>query len=230
MDKRLEDDIDAFMAEIMGGNTAQGPQKRAPQHAAVPKKTFHQPAATRKNAQASPVNNLPSKKRRSAKPIFATLFILMIIAGLGYLGYAKKDMVTGLFLPPSPFTKEVKQSVQFPLYYPTKMPGTFKFQTGTITQPEGGIVVYRLTNDTETAAVTVSQQAPANVDIDKLYETASGVVKFPSAAGSVWIGTMSDGTLVANVVGPQTWLIATTSSSVVSPDEMRQLIESLRQG
>lgn len=220
------DDTDDIMASILAG---QSRASSATTSTPAPKPS----ASPQKPNRDKSVSKTASGKKRALRPawgLIATLLFVIATFSLIAVAFVQRDRLLSFLAPPSPFAAEVKDSLAFPVYYPTKLPGSFKLQTGTITQPESGVLIYRVTND-ENIAITFSQQPPTDkIDIDQMYETASGVEKYDSDTGATWIGTMADGTLIANVVGDQTWLIATTSSSVVSAEEMKSMLESLRQG
>lgn len=225
--KPQQDDTDEFMAALLGkhskGEHTRQPAKTAPELPASPRV----PDSDKTISKTVPRTSKAAWPRRKLALVLPLLLVTLSLVGLIFM---QREGFFGFLAPPSPFTAETKASLAFPVYYPTKMPGTFKFELGSITQPQGDVIVYRLTND-EQAAITVSQQAPTDkIDINTLYEDASGVEKFEGALGATWIGTMPDGTLIANIVGTKTWIIVTTGSGVVSADEMKQMLASLRQG
>src|SRR5690606_2194053 len=79
-----------------------------------------------------------------------------------------------LFSPPSPFTAEQKNNMGAPLFYPTKMPGTFKIEIDdTNKKADNGVFMYVISND-DGKFVTINQQStPQEVNIDDLFSGLS---------------------------------------------------------
>lgn len=224
-DQPIKDDTDDILAAIMGGAAPAAPS-------VISHKQSVASTARQKDNQKQTVSNTRPKRKNAHKPLgafIAIFFILGVVLAAGAGAFLYRERITAFLAPPSPFSSEVRASLSFPVYYPTEMPGTFKLDTDTITQPDSNVVVYRLTND-EGIAVTISQQAANNqIDIRKLYPEDQEPKQVELPLGTAHIGTV-EGSLLAHLVGQKTWIIVTTSPSTLSSDELEIILRSMRQG
>lgn len=135
--------------------------------------------------------------------------------------------ISNALKPKSPFSTELSQKTGLPLFFPAKLPGSFKMETNSIAQPDQSVVVYVI-SDNDNKKLNVSlQKPPANLDLSQLYETYSNVKELDTKFGKVKVGTSKEGMDIANVLAGQTWIIITSEEGSVSTSDLQSVINGL---
>lgn len=129
----------------------------------------------------------------------------------------------------SPFTSEIKQSVDFTLYYPANLPDGFKIEQDSVSQADEGVVIYAISNGSGKRITISVQQMPENINLDLLYNNLSDVYEIDTSYGKVKVG--KDGNvLIGNVNANGTWLLFNTPNGNVTTEEFNQVLASVIQG
>jgi hypothetical protein len=94
--------------------------------------------------------------------------------------------------------KNIRQSVSFPIYYPSALPSGYRLEKNTFSV-QNGMVFYHLINGDSTVVVSEQTSPPNPLDL----KSTPGFGEVPSTAGEAAAG-MVDGTPVAIVVTEKT--------------------------
>ncbi len=225
-----DDDIDDIMASIMQGKPAvpaavkEGSKKPA-------KRTSGTQNAPRQKKQTHAYSPpAPKKKPRPRAFVKATLLVatLVLMVGAGFFLWI--GPLSAIFTPPSPFSPEVAEKVQAPLYYPAKLPGSYKIELGSITQPEPSVVVYAASDDSGNKLNFSLQKQPKGLNLNPLYEALSDIKEVETKFGTVKYGTLEDNLDIVNVLADSTWIIVTSSRGQLDEQDVQLLINSLVTG
>jgi hypothetical protein len=222
--QRHDDDVDDFMANLFGGQTAP----------AQPQQVIHKPAPHR---QQQTVRNRPIPKqspRRSWKlkrSVFYTLLILLILTSVSVPLYLFRDnistTVSDLLAPPSPFKQELVENAGFTLYYPTKLPGTFKMETNNISSVDD-VVLFVITDDEGKRINITLQKKPSGLNLEPLDEIFTDKNALDTKFGKLMIGTSQENMEVVNIVKDETWIIISCSKGTLSDQQFTEIIDSLK--
>jgi hypothetical protein len=121
----------------------------------------------------------------------------------------------------SPFPKDIRQSVSFPLYYPQKLPPTFRLnQSSFSSTPQ--VVTYSFTYEGSKQLVVSIQPTAGGVDPN----TFNPNDKFTTSIGTAYLVDMDDRTTAA-VMGDKSWLLINAPQKI-SVDTLKQFINALR--
>lgn len=102
-----------------------------------------------------PDEHYKPKRRRNFKKFLLILITLIIIVGLAAAGWLFiKDRDSG------PLPKSIRQSVKFPLYYPSPLPVGYSLDKNSI-KSANSIIFFNLNSATNTINIS-EQAAPAN--------------------------------------------------------------------
>jgi hypothetical protein len=234
--------MDSFMASLIRDESDDRPKPRlekplpqaAPQsqtqRSAGPLRTAKTDAPKQREPQKE-MATAPSSDRSSAshgsgtKKIILSIVVLLLIASGTVLGLQK--LSPGLFGPRNPFTEEVKDRMGVPLYYPTKLPGSYKIETGSVTQPESDVVLYSITDDDGKRINMTLQKKPDGINLDPLYSALVDVEEFDTVFGKVKTG-LSDNVQITNILTDATWIIINSPKGTLDKTQLTSLVNSLR--
>ncbi len=233
-----DDDIDDIMASIMSGNssleTQPPPQKRPKRHHMSPKRpsardeSFVSPLSMKEDTPQSQQIEKPVRKHNTKKiGLYVATPVTLLVLVFGGMALWNGP-IAALLKPPSPFNEEVLgKMTETPLYYPTKLPGTYKIELNSITQPESSVVVYAITDDSG-KKINVSLQAqPKNMTLEPLYKALTNLRNTDTKFGVIKTGTSEDGIDITNILAGKTWIIITSAKGVLSSDEIQTIVNSL---
>jgi hypothetical protein len=159
------------------------------------------------------------KNRRSFKKFLIVLLLIAMIAGaLGFWQYSKNS--SG-----GPLPKTVRQSVKYPLYYPTPVPAGYKLDHNSV-KSTGQLVFYNLVSASNTT-ISISEQAvPKNPpDFDALQKFNTSFKKLDVISGRAIYGVSRDvpvGVLITN-----TTMISLYGSKNTPIDVIAKLIQNM---
>lgn len=171
------------------------------------------PPAPSAAAAEAPRQLTPVKKSRRKLILLGVAVLVAIIVGAGAeLLFIKKD--------PGPVPKNVSQSVNFPLYYPSALPSGYQLEKNTFSV-QNDMVFYHLINGDSTIVISEQASPPNPLDL----KSAPGFGEVPSAAGQAAAGMVS-GTPVAIVVTEKT-MINIQGSKNTSRDLVAKLAQSM---
>lgn len=174
-----DEDIDNFMANLLSGQSVPVPKQQS--------RTFRRPrqsSAPKEVVDNSPLTT-PRPKRRLKKG-FKSLLILLLIAGISLgLFFAWQGPISGLLEPRSPFSQEIREKMGIPLYYPTELPGTFKMEVNSITQPESDVVIFVISDDASKRINITLQKQPEGISLDPLYAALQDLHDIQTKFGNI---------------------------------------------
>lgn len=236
----MDEDIDDIMASIM---------RSEPVSESLPRKPLMQPLRRQKASQETPVvppihqqriqpasvprsAQKPKKQRKKRKTpsrkvvtvFFIIPLVLMLLAGSIYF---LREPIASLLQPKPPFSQEIADNMGIPLYYPTKLPGTFKIELDSIVQPEKFVVVYALSSDDGKRININQQEQPSDITLDPLHAVLSNIREVDTKFGPVKIGVNEGTTNIANILTGETWIILNYPTDAVQDAAIIQIINSL---
>lgn len=241
-----DEDIDDIMASIHQGQHSPTPPPRQAQPE-PPKRqltntakdsTFAKPTqsiftcpTTAPAAKPQPKKARKKQSWKLKRPVKIVLFVLLLLMLLAVPGYFYQDKikatVSDLLAPPSPFNQELVEKAGFPLYYPTKLPGTFKMETDNISS-DNNVVLFKITdNDGKRINITL-QKKPSGLNLEPLNELLTDKGELDTKFGKLMIGTSKEEMELANIVTDKTWIIVSTPKDTLSDDQFTEIINSLK--
>jgi hypothetical protein len=152
---------------------------------------------------------------RHPKPRLAAVLAVLVIAiasGAIYINYIRPA--------DSPFSKTIKQSVGFPIYYPSSLPAGYQYAKGSA-KIDASLLYYNLSSGNQTIYVT-EQAAPQNPP------SLSGLPNFKplnTFAGQAAIG-IDHGTPVGIIIS-NTTLVNLRASNDVPNDVLAKTIQAM---
>lgn len=130
--------------------------------------------------------------------------------------------------PASPFTEQQKSALGVPLYYPSRLSGDFKIETGSITQPEKDVIIYVVSDDKGGRFNISLQRQPTNLNLEPLHASLTGLHDIQTKLGTFKVGSAPDGTLMANITTGQTWVIISGNKSILTDELLIEVIDGLK--
>lgn len=243
--RRDDDDLNDFMANLINGQSSG--DNKPKNHGRVfikhrqknSNKQFDQPAPREQSSyrqsypetkpQKQPKTPKPKRQFKLKKGVKKTLvtipLVLLVIVG-GY--FLWRGPISSFLQPDSPFSQEQKDTMRVPLYYPTKLPGSFKIDSSTITKPEDGVIVYALTDDSSKRINITLQRQTSTLNLDPLYAILTDTKEIDTNFGKVKIGTSAENFEIANILTGQTWVIINSTKGTIDESDMKSLINSLK--
>lgn len=245
---RQDDDIDDFMASLIHKD-AQSVPARPSRPSPLKRAQLHRRAASRPiTTQKQPTSSLramspvqlqkqaPTPKQKPAaaskpkkglmKAVLAVLCLGAAIAG-GILLW--QGPVSSLLQPRSPFSNDILEQLGVPLYFPTKLPGTFKIETDSVTRPENDVVMFTITDDEGMRINITLQRQPEGINLDPLYAALTNMQDLQTKFGVVKTGTTSEQIDMTNLLTGRTWIIINTPAGTLDTVQLTNLINSLRE-
>lgn len=185
---------------------------------------YYRPDAEEPNYYDSQaVEDAPKSNLLKVSLISFAVFTVTIIGG----AFLWHGPISNALKPKSPFSAELSQKTGLPLFFPAKLPGSFKMETNSIAQPDPSVVVYVI-SDNHNKKLNISlQKPPANLDLSQLYGNYSNVKELDTKFGKVKVGTSEEGMDIANVLAGQTWIIITSEEGSVSASDLQSVINGL---
>lgn len=155
-----------------------------------------------------------TKTKRSRKFLVAGSITtgVIVIAIVGGFLFLKSDS--------GPIPKNIRQEVNFPVYYPTALPQGYQLAKNTFSAQDN-IIFYRLINGGNTIVVSEQTSPPNPLD----FKNTPGFGEIPSTAGEAAAGIIN-GAPVAVVVTEKT-MINIQGSKDVSRDVVAKLAQSM---
>lgn len=225
------DDPDDFMASILRRPSKNEPSKRPPEQRPVKERPISRPSVSNQTQSSPRPVSKPAKKPRTKlkKSVVRTLLLIPIVIALGFATtYLWRGPISSLLEPKSPFTESQQQDMAIPLYYPTKLPGSFKIETNSITQPDNGVLLYAISDDDGKRFNITLQKKPESISLDPLYAALSDVREIDTDHGVVKYGNSNEGIMVANVMMPQTWIIINSAAGTLDDASLTTVVNSLK--
>ncbi|HSW75105.1 MAG TPA: hypothetical protein VLG16_04535 [Candidatus Saccharimonadales bacterium] len=127
----------------------------------------------------------------------------------------------------NPFNAQLLASIDFPLYYPTRLPAGYHLDTKTVGKPQDGVVVLTI-NGPKNQNIYMSQEIrPGTFDFGGYYNNFSDKKLIVTEAGTIAVGHIDNGyTSIGSLATSRTWVIVNTKASV-DLNQLTVLLESL---
>lgn len=230
----FDDDIDDIMASIMSGQRPVQPlpQKRKPVSRIRNRPVLHPnnptpptPATKVNYIKASPKQpELKKSNGKLVKPILGVFLVVFLVLGGTVLWRGPIASMTKI---KNPFSEEISRSIDTKLYYPTKLPSSYKMELNSIAQPEPSVLVYSITDNSGKQINISIQKKPETLTLGPLYEALKNLRQINTKFGTVTTGTSVEGMDITNILADDTWLIITTNQSTLSDEELQLIINNL---
>lgn len=163
--------------------------------------------------------------QRAPQLVQVILACVLTVIGIVLVGHASG---------PDPVPASIRQSVPFTVYYASsaKLPEDCNTDVSSFSTPQTGVVLFAVVCS-EGKLVISEQQQPARGDLQKFYASLMPRHQpLRTSSGTAQVGLLINGTDIQNAAslpvgrsGP--WIIVTASPSV-TPQHLRQVVESLR--
>lgn len=156
-----------------------------------------------------------------AKKLVTAFLILVFLGGLGVGGW--------LYLKgkgePSPIPAAVRQQVDFPLYYPSRLPDGYAVsQTPTVSE---SVVVMAVKTPSGNNVFISQQAAPTGLDYQKfLNDELKRPREYSTPAGVAYIGGPV-GRMLGSILTSKTWILLNASLSGNTENETKKVMASL---
>ncbi len=220
MPRGEDEDIDGFMANLLQGHSAPQPEVKRK----FGRSNVEIPRAQPGHSQVKRPRG-SYKIKKGVKIALITPFVVALLAAGGFLLW--RGPIGNLLLPPSPFTQEQKDKMGIPLYYPTKLPGSFKIETGSITQ-ESGVMLYAITDDSGKRINVTLQKQPEGLKLEPLYSSLQDTKEIDTKFGKVKIGASGENVSIANILTGKTWVIVSSTQNTIDQGQLKDMIDSLK--
>jgi hypothetical protein len=128
---------------------------------------------------------------------------------------------------PNPFTPAVAASVQFPLYYPTKLPTGYRVDAKSVTQPQAGVVVFEMKGPKGAILYASEEARPVSYDLGGFYKTFAGLKELPVSDGAIASGKLNNGrTEIVSRANNKTWILCNTTAPIPM-DQLTNMLSSI---
>jgi hypothetical protein len=129
-----------------------------------------------------------------------------------------------------PFSAQLASSVQFPLYYPTRLPSGFHIDTKSTNEPRANVVVFDIDGPNNQKVYVSEEERPPSFNFGGFYKTLSSLSFSMSKNGEIATGYTNEhsesiGSLAFSSVNA--WVLINSHSSVVSPAQISSMLKSL---
>lgn len=233
--KYSDDDVDDFIASLLSNDSSQSYPKR---HSA-PKATKH-PARHHTHARPKPapapratdkLQELPASKPSSRGRLVWAMLIIFVVTGVIAGSFLiAKDPISRLLQPPTPFGKVLQSSTpKVALYYPTKLPGSFKIDIDTIKQPDSDVVVYAITDEDGKRINITLQKRPEDLDLEPLYTALTNIRELDTTFGTVRVGATPENAEMVNILAGDTWIVINFKRGTITDEQLVSIISSLKE-
>ena len=162
----------------------------------------------------------PRSKKKIALIVMASLVVaLIILAFVFWLVFWRSSN-------PNPFSRQIVNSVNFPLYYPAKLPPGFHIDDKSVTTPQTGVVVYDIVGP-DNQKIYVSEEARLSTyNFGPFLASINNPQVKVTNLGTLEVGFLGDtSTTIATLITSKTWLIAKTTSSLTL-DQLKAMLIS----
>lgn len=223
------DDVDDFMANLFG-NTPPPPSKPVKQRVHRPKGAAPNEAKKTGDNDTHPVKNASKGPRKGLRAI---LLMPLVVLAVFFAVWMLKDPVSSIFSPASPFTDAQKDRMGVPLYFPVKLPGSFKIETDAMAnQAQDGVFMYVISDDNGKFLTINQQPRPAGADLTEMFSELSDVrdIKTPFGTAKAGLDQEAGNKTITYMTTDKTWFIATMDQDTMTDDELSLLLGSLKEG
>lgn len=155
--------------------------------------------------------------RRKKRPLL--WLVVLVLVAAGGLGYWK-------FYMASPVPGSITKSVEFPILYPTKLPGSYKLQKNSFASSKG-VIQYKAEDKNGSTLAFTNQQRPATVAFQNTFSQLPSGSIFTVPLGQAATG-VPDGIPFGIVSTDKTWLIVSSSSKDLSTSDIKLILQNLK--
>lgn len=158
------------------------------------------------------------------KLLYIAVAGLLVGTGTGVLGW---KLLISKPADVNPFTAKIMASVQFPLYYPTQIPSGYHIDSGTVNEPQSGVVVFDMVGPKGQKLYMSEEARPTTFDLGGFYKKFEGLKEIPVSDGAVAVGKLGGGTTeIVSRANNKTWILSNTSASIPL-DQLVSMMKSL---
>ncbi len=180
-------------------------------------------ASTAEDVQTAPPQQ--QVKRKLGKKKFVLILAILSLILLAGSGFAYWRFIIWKPAVVNPFTAKIMASVQFPLYYPTKLPEGYRVDTKSVTVPQQGVVVFNIIGP-HGATLYMSEEArPQSFDLGGFYNNLQDLKEIGISDGAVAVGR-KEGQEIASRANSKTWILSNTTAHI-PPDQLTGMMKSL---
>lgn len=170
-------------------------------------------------------NTTPKKTRRM--PVATMLSVMLVIVAISASLVTLRKPFMALIKPNSPFTEELATKMKIPLYYPTRLPNSFKLELDSITEPQAGVLLYSLSNnDGKKVSITIQKQ-PDNMESILSSDNFTDSRELKTKFNNTRISKSKDGSTVVNIMTGQSWLLMTLNEDLLTDKDITSIVNSL---
>ncbi|MDQ3064935.1 MAG: hypothetical protein M3Q36_01560 [bacterium] len=221
------EDVSDIMSKIMESNQASSNMRRRFSNPTSPITSIKDNIPSRpvlvtdsNNIEISPNSY---KNNHTWYYIFITVAVLLIFAAVGYFS---RTYISALLTPPSPFTEKIAQQ-SFALFYPTKLPGTFKIELDSVAALNNNVITYSLSDDAGQKVSFKLQLAPKGLNLAAFEELYTSFEFVSTEATTVKVGVTDQNTNIAHMLAGNTWITATSPKDALSLADYDILLNNL---
>lgn len=126
-----------------------------------------------------------------------------------------------------PISSRIASSVQFTLYYPTRLPSGFHFNAKSVTEPQSGVIVFDLEGLGNKKIYFSEEARPTTYDIGGFYAKLQDLKEIGVNGGAIAVGRVKGTpTEVASLANNSTWILSNTNSNVPF-DQLITMLKSI---
>ncbi len=127
----------------------------------------------------------------------------------------------------SPLNSKAVSSLEFPTYYPSRVPIGFRIDKKSISVQHKAILDFDFTT-TKSGKIYISEEAkPSAFNFSAYYKKFAGLELTNTTNGTLATGKIDAGHVeVGSIVNDHTWILASTNSSI-SISQIKTMLESL---
>lgn len=163
-----------------------------------------------------------AKQRRFGKVFWATtVSAVVVLLGIGGFLFYEFGMSH------NPIPADIRAHASFPLYYPAKLPNSWRLDTKSFYTGPTGVVGYVIDGPAGNLNVTI-QPEPTTFDFNAFYtKQLSNTFQFLTPLGQGAIGQADGNHLVGSLAG-DSWVLISPDTANVSQSVIQDVLSSLR--
>jgi len=156
--------------------------------------------------------------------------VSVMVVGVVITGVVYRKSLIAIVLPQSPFTKELRDTIKYPLLYPTKLPLGYSIDATSVSKGSNGVIVYNLKNPSGGLIGISLQPEPSNLNKEAVMATLANTSTITVPAGTVVMGTSKDNINTFHTFTGTVWVITRVPEGVVPTSAIETMLSSLKEG
>jgi hypothetical protein len=165
----------------------------------------------------------PSEKnRRRPVRLLKLTGLALLLGALGLFVYWQVQVWNRG--PISPFSVSISASVNYPLYYPTRLPAGYQIDTASVSSPQQGVFIFYMTGP-KGAKLYMSEEArPLAFNFSTFYSSIKDSKKSIVGDHTIVVGRINNNQIeIASWVNHKTWVLSNTTANIPSSQLMSML-------